>query len=129
MSKDRSVFDVNDYLLADDMLKAAPTQQTGQSGPPSKTRRLRARGERFTLVPEAWSDLLADAKSPATFKVALHLLHHNWAKNRASLVLANTTVKGVGRWEKWTALEELAARGLIKIERRGRKSPIVRLAR
>jgi hypothetical protein len=76
------------------------------------------------MVPEAWSDRLADTKHVATYKVALYLLHHHWKEKGAWLTLANTTVKGVSRWEKRAALDELAAWGLITIKRRPDKSPL-----
>jgi hypothetical protein len=35
--------------------------------------------------------------------------------------------KGISRWSKWRALNELERLGLITVERRKRKSPIIRL--
>jgi hypothetical protein len=127
--KEADVFDIGGYRLTDEMWEATRKKPAAQSKPsvPPKTRR--AKGQRFTLVPEEWSNRLADAKHIATFKVALHLLHHHWKEEGAPLTLANTTVKGVSRWEKQAALTELEAYGLITVGRNPRKSPVVRVVK
>jgi hypothetical protein len=83
----------------------------------------------FIKFPLAWQERLAHARSPNTYRVALHLLQRHWQTNLVQLELANLalTKKGVDRKKKTIALRELQDAGLIVVEYRGRKSPLVRL--
>jgi hypothetical protein len=85
--------------------------------------------KQFVRVPWAWIDRLKDARNLSTYRVALHLLYEYWRGGGRSVVLSNSALKdaGVNRWTKWDALLELERLGLIVIERRPRKSPLVTL--
>jgi hypothetical protein len=85
--------------------------------------------EPFVIVPLAWVNRLVSARHIATYRVALHLLYLHWKSGGKPFTLSNKAVKGVSRWRKWEALGELEALGLIRIERRRRRSPLITVAK
>jgi hypothetical protein len=89
----------------------------------------RARKGHFVKVPLEWMERLNSAHCVATAKVALHLLHQSFKDRRQAVRLASgvLALKGVSRDQKWRALAELEVLGLISVERRPRKSPIITL--
>ena len=95
-------------------------------------RKIEKRRESYVQFPATWAERLHGA-SGLTWELAWHLLHLNWKKRGKSygkpLKLANGMLgyDGIGRISKWRALRELERRGLISIESRPRRSPIVRL--
>jgi len=64
-----------------------------------------------------------------TYRVALCLLHLNWKAGGKPVKFPNGMlgIDGVSRRSKWRALNDLERRGLITVERRPGRSPIVRL--
>jgi hypothetical protein len=98
-----------------------PEVRTGQ--PPAK---IMKRVKDFVMVPMSWLDEL-EGCSGHTYHVALHLLYLHWKNRGKPFPLANGMLRydGVSRQSKWRALLELERRGLITIERRPRKSPII----
>jgi hypothetical protein len=89
-------------------------------------RRIAKRREHFIVVPFGWLERLDGARG-ATVLLALHLLYLNWKAKGQPFKLANGMLKidGIGRTAKWFGLRDLERRGLISIERRPRKSPII----
>jgi hypothetical protein len=85
------------------------------------------RHEHFVKVPWAWVERLAQAHCVVTYRVALHLLYRHWKAHGHPISLANGVLQmeGVARTTKWRGLRELEQLGLITIERRPRKSPLV----
>jgi hypothetical protein len=83
--------------------------------------------KKFVHVPWAWVDRLREARYIGTYRVALHLLYEHWRNGGRSVVFPNGASKeaGVSRRVKWHALRELERLGLVAIERRQRKSPLV----
>jgi hypothetical protein len=92
---------------------------------PAKWRRRR---HHFISVPMVWFERLEGA-SGQTYRIALHLLYLDWRARGEPIQLANGLLRidGVSRYSKWRALDELERRGLIAIEPRPRRSPIVTL--
>ena len=84
---------------------------------------------RFIKVPWSWVDRLKTSNRGATYRVALHLIYAHWRAGGRPIHLANITLaeEGVNRRAKWRALGELERFGLVKIERRSRKAPLVTL--
>jgi hypothetical protein len=82
------------------------------------------RRQRFVKFPELWIERLANAHHIATYRVALWLLHKQWQYKGRPFPVPNT-IGGVKRDAKSDALFELEKLGLISLERRGRKSPLV----
>jgi hypothetical protein len=90
---------------------------------PAKIKRRRGQ---FIKVPWPWFEMLAGATGQ-TYRVALYLLHLDWKSGGKPFKLANSmlAIDGVSRQSKWRALAALERRGLIKVERRARRSPII----
>jgi hypothetical protein len=86
---------------------------------------LQKRRKHFIKVPWTWHERLAKARHAATHKVALQILYQHWKNGGKPFTLANNALNGVSRWQKSRALAELEAFGLITVQRRKRKSPLV----
>jgi hypothetical protein len=91
--------------------------------PPAK---IRQRREHFIQVPFDWLERL-DGASGKTYALALHLRYLHWRNKGNPFTLANGMLKidGIGRHSKWRGLTELERRGLICLERRPSRSPII----
>jgi hypothetical protein len=81
----------------------------------------------FIQVPWSWVERLRRARHVSTHNLANHLLYEHWRNGGQALVLSNSAMAQVGmtRWGKWEGLHELEQLGLVTIERRPRKSPLV----
>jgi hypothetical protein len=90
--------------------------------------KLQRRKRHFISVPMTWFERLAGA-SGQTYRIALSLLYLSWRARGEPIQLTNgpLRVDGVSRYSKWRALDELERRGLIAIERRRRRAPVIRL--
>jgi hypothetical protein len=86
------------------------------------------RRSRFVLVPMLWVEKLNGA-SGQTHQVALHLLFLHWKDGGEPIKLGNAmlVVAGVPSQSKRRALRELEHRGLITVEWRRKKSPLIRV--
>jgi hypothetical protein len=117
VKEDSDPFDLDKLRLPDQILGPTPTP-----------RKIAKRREHFVMVPFEWLERLNGAEGSA-YAVALHLLYLNWKGRGGPVKLANGMLKinGINRWSKKRALEDLERRGLITVERRPRKSPIIRL--
>jgi hypothetical protein len=94
-------------------------------------RKIAKRREKFIIVPMTWRERLTGAAGN-TILVALDLLYLAWKGGKGEAIkLANGTLRddGVSRHSKWRALNDLERRGLINVERRPKRSPLVRLSR
>jgi hypothetical protein len=87
------------------------------------------RHQQFVKFPRAWVDRLRTARYTSTYRVALHLLFRHWKSDGRPIQLSNVALAeaGVSRDQKWRALRELECLGLIRIERRRRRSPVITL--
>jgi hypothetical protein len=93
-------------------------------------RKIQKRRQQFVMVPWTWAERLVGAHGQ-TYRVALILLHLHWKGKKGEPVkLANGMLKidGVSRQSKWRALRDLEMRGLVAIECRSRRSPLVQLS-
>ena len=84
----------------------------------------KTRRRRFTIFPELWIERLEGARHASTYRVALRILQRNRQCRGRPFPLPNN-IGGVSRWAKSTALRELEKAGLVRLERRERKSPLV----
>lgn len=84
---------------------------------------------KFVRVPWLWLDRLKGVNRGSTYRVALLLIYQYWRNGGQPIRLSNTqaTADGVSRYSKGRALNELERLGLVKVERRTRKSPEVTL--
>ena len=90
-------------------------------------RKVQKRREHFVKVPRTWVERLATARYTATYRVALHILYRHWKDGGKPFALPNGMMsrEGVERRAKWRGLMELERLGLVAIERRQRKSPLI----
>ena len=88
-------------------------------GKPKKWRR------EYVQFPWTWIEGLQAAKRVSTYRLALLLVYEHWRMGGRPIVLSNALVvtEGVSRRTKWNALVELEGLGLVRVERRSRKSP------
>lgn len=92
-------------------------------------KKLQKRQQHFVKVPWTWIERLQGVKTVRTYRLALVLLYLHWKGRGGSIKLANGMLRldGISRNSKWRALADLERLGLIVVERRPSKSPIVRL--
>jgi hypothetical protein len=85
----------------------------------------------FVKVPLVWAERLAQARYIGTYRVALWVLYLHWKRKAPTFPLANGELGGwgVSRWVKHRALSDLERLGLIRVEWRSRKSPIVTIVK
>lgn len=93
----------------------------------ARATKAKLKGE-FVMVPHAWAERLCGATG-ATYALAIELLYLVWRRRTKELVLSNkaAAAAGVSRKSKWRGLRELEKRGLVTVELRPKRSPIVRL--
>jgi hypothetical protein len=91
--------------------------------------KIKRRREHFAMLPMTWYERLKGADGQ-TYRVAWFLLYLHWKNNGGPIKLGNgmLAMDGVPPQSKRRALRDLERRGLITVEWRPRKSPIVRLA-
>jgi hypothetical protein len=89
--------------------------------------KLKKRREQFALVPMSLWETLNDAPGQ-TLRLLVYLIHMYWQAEHKPLKLANgmMAVNGICREAKRKALRDLEAREIVAVDRRDRKSPIVR---
>ena len=86
--------------------------------------------KRFVQVPLWWAEAAAKATTGGgAALVWIYLLHVSWKAKSMTFPLPNGYLKrcGVSRWVKYRVLRELEKAGLITIEHRARKSPLITL--
>jgi hypothetical protein len=121
MTKDDG-FDVQDYGI--------PEPPIAERRVGSVPKKISKRREQFVMLPLGWVERLSGASGKAWHLAAL-LLYRDWKSRGTPFKLANgmLSIDGVSRRTKWRALSELERRGLINVERRPRRSPIIRVLR
>jgi hypothetical protein len=91
--------------------------------------KIRKRHKCFIKTPMLWVEKLGEAPlaTGATHHLALHLLHLHWKNRYKPFKLPNGMLRydGLSRQSKWRALNDLERRGLISVERRPSKSPVI----
>ena len=83
----------------------------------------------FIKVPWVWFERLAGAHGQ-TYRLALYLLYLYWKDGSGQPIkLSNIGLRdiGISRYSKWRVLADLERVGLISIERRPRRVPLVHL--
>jgi hypothetical protein len=81
----------------------------------------------FVKVPIWWAVQAAEATGTNKALVWIWLRRLSWKAATTTFPVPNSKLKklGVSRWQKTRALRELEAAGLIAVEWRGRKTPLV----
>jgi hypothetical protein len=103
---------------------------TGKMGPRLGGRRRlqppRRRG--FIGVPYTWDYRLRVAQaSGATYVLAHYILRRDWEGDTNPVKVTNKAMErlGLSRRSKWRALHQLEALGLIRVQKRHGKNPVV----
>jgi hypothetical protein len=88
---------------------------------------IKKRRQHFVKVPWTWVERLSDTRRLSTYRVAMHVLYIHWKRGGQPFPLSNgmLMMEGITRWSKWDALKELERLGLVRVERRRRKSPLI----
>jgi hypothetical protein len=83
--------------------------------------------KRYTIVPYAWQERLRDCKAISTYRLALYLVYEWWRNGGCRIRLSNGVLaaEGVGRTAKLDSLRELERLGLVQVDWRSRKAPLV----
>jgi hypothetical protein len=91
-------------------------------------RKIAKRKEHFAMLPMGWFEKLQGAAGQ-TYRLAWYLLYMHWKGNGQPIKLANgmLLIDGISRYSKWKGLSDLERRGLIVIERRPNRSPMIGL--
>ena len=112
--------DLEGFRLRPDMVRERP------AGLP---RRLKKRHEQFVQLPLSWVDTIARSSRDKAFAVLCHLLHLDWKQGGGPIKVPNgfLAMIGVGPDAKSRALRKLERLGIIEVERRDRRSPIVKI--
>jgi hypothetical protein len=86
------------------------------------------RRQHFVRVPWMWMEKLIGCRGQ-TLRVAFVVLYLDWKAKGRPVKLANKLPQmvGVSRRAKWRALNDLESIGLISVERRAKKSPMVQV--
>jgi hypothetical protein len=84
----------------------------------------KSRRKRYVQFPQLWIERLEGVRHVSTYRVALRILQRHRQYRGRPFPLPNN-IGGVSRCGKSTALVELEEAGLIQVERRNRKSPLV----
>ena len=112
---------------------AASGRTTGHQDVASKSRKkassVRSKVQ-FIMFPVEWQFQLARVDADkCTYCIALYLLHEGWRSQNRHVKLTNVGLKGlgVGREGKRHALDQLEEAGLVSVERKDRKSPVVKV--
>jgi hypothetical protein len=92
--------------------------------PKGATRKKTGWLKQFVRVPWMWVDRLKGARHVSTYQLAFHLLYEHWRNGGRAIKLPNSAL-GIERRRKWRGLRELEQFGLVTIERRARKAPLI----
>jgi hypothetical protein len=97
--------------------------------PKSAEVKQRQRRDRFVQVPLWWAEQMTKATETPRAFVGIWLLHLAWKAGKSTFPLPNGRLEahGVSRKVKRGVLHKLEAAGLIKVERRRGKSPLITL--
>lgn len=115
--------------MKDDDERAFVDLQRAAANRPASRRRSKSRKDTFAMVPLWWIEQAARAtENPRAF-VLIWLLHLSWKARSMTFPVPNAGIvkRGGSRWAKYGVLDDLEAAGLITVERRPGKTPIVTL--
>jgi hypothetical protein len=120
-------FKLEDWVLTPEQVREFQARQQGRAAVrvPEKIRKRRGH---FVKVPMAWVEKLEGAHGQ-TWRLAMFLLYTHWKDRGEPVKLSNGMLRidGIPRTSKWRALRDLETRGLVAVQCRPRRSPIVRV--
>src|SRR5262245_17643759 len=114
---------------ADDLLAQFRADPAKIAGPGGTKFKVRKPTERFVKVPLWWAEAAAKAIRYPGLLVLVELLHIHWKTQSTTVSLPNGRLKslGVSREVKRRVLRDLERAGLIRVERRPNRNPLVTL--
>jgi hypothetical protein len=116
---DDDPFDLDNLRLTPEataaMGRAAAAKQARE---PSKRQR-----QQFVMVPWWWVERLKDARHVANFRVALYVLYRHWKTGKP--VPVSNKALGLPPRSKWRAVRELEGLGLVCVQTRSARAPVV----
>jgi hypothetical protein len=111
-----------------DALRLSPElqRQTRNGDARAQSRKWR---RRFVKFPWTWVEKLRATNRAQTYHLALLILYEHWRTGGQDVVLSNAALEreGISRWSKWRGLGDMERLGLIRIEKRHRKAPRIRV--
>ena len=121
MAVERDQFDI-------DALRIDPADPAFVPRGAAKTRKKKWERQ-FILFPWSWLDRLKATGRGATWRLALFLVYESWRTGGRTIKLTNIMAAevGVSPDAKGRALDDLEQAGLIEVERRPDRSPLVTL--
>jgi hypothetical protein len=122
------VFNIRDLALTDEQVRslnemaAERKRREGKAAPPAQDKK-----GRVVVVPFSWRQRLKGRKHWATWDVVHHLFHLDWKAGGRPFKVTNPGLAewGVSRGAKTVVLASLEAAGLIRMEGRDGRSPMV----
>jgi hypothetical protein len=123
-------FDINRFRVTDEEMATIAAERKAKrsskaTAPPSEKKDAR----KFVLYPIGEYTRIAATGHHGALVLYGWLLYLDWKAGggRSPIKLANETVAGVGltRWTKDSALRKLEELGLVRVQRRPKKSPLV----
>jgi hypothetical protein len=81
----------------------------------------------YTLVPREWELRLLEAKRISTYRLAHEILYLHWYGKGKPVTVSGKVARAVkiSARSKWEALAELERLGLVVVNRKPRRSPLV----
>ena len=81
----------------------------------------------YTIFPYAWQERLRDCQAGSTYRVAVYLVYEHWRNEGRRIRLSNGVMaaEGVSPTAKLRGLRALESAGLVKVDWRSRKAPVV----
>jgi hypothetical protein len=101
----------------------------GRAAAAKQARAQPKRQRQFVMVPWSWVERLKEARHMAAYRLALFVLYQHW-KTGKPVRASNVALKamGVSRRSKYRAIRELERLGLVRVEARPRRSPVITVA-
>jgi hypothetical protein len=110
-------------------LRIDPTDPAFAAKPdtPNPKRKTSKWKRQFTLFPYTWQERLQGCKAGSTYRLALYLLYEHWRNRGRRIRLSNGVLaaEGVRRTVKLDGLRELERAGLVQVQWRLHKAPLV----
>ena len=114
----------------EDLVATQPAQGVGTALPKAGSKAVpngaHRSVEQFDMFPR-WCTLAMKNAGVGSFKIALLLLHLNWKSGGRPVIVSAAAAKasGVGPRQKVSAVLELERLGIIRVERRPKKSSLI----
>lgn len=122
-------FDAKELQLTKELqeeLFAAQAARAAKEGP-RKLKRRTEKGAEFAMLPYGQTLAAAGWMKCAPLAVLIELSYQVFKTHKLEVVLSNSTLRSIGisHWAKNRALRQLEAAGMVAVDWRARRSPLV----